>query len=274
MKIKLSTFNDITGFVLAHMPPHQDFELVVKYVKNADEIHRDLENNCVGIVCMSYDDALSFYHQENHHDIYTLAPIHGGMLSLCGNVTSDHQLSIAIDTDCGYARLLRAYFGSDHRNIKWVYAGATNIRAEKLLAKQFDTTLLNPPFCYHPDISIITNLTGATPYQGMTFNTTKSFYDNNQTVIASFLQYYYATIASLLDHAQTTIEKLQEHYNIGLAQAEKTFQRIKASDGLAKDKKFEKSSLVYTEQLFSSDTGITLSHNHDWLSNAVVIQSF
>lgn len=262
--LKVSTFKDITAFILSQISENK-FIFEVSYVKNADEAHHDLISGDVQIVCMSYDDILSIYHEKNYTDIISIAPIHGGMLSLCGKLSSDHKLHVAIDTDSGYARLLKSYLASSVLDIEWVFAGATNIRAEKLLSQAFDATLLNPPFCYHSQINIIDNLTKSNSYQGMVFSVQKSFYSADQMLIDDFLNIYYKTAVDLLSSPSSTIEKLQLFYNIDKLQAEQTFERINSPGGLSTTNIFNHDALQQTEDIFSKDTNILIGSRRDWI---------
>lgn len=57
---------------------------------------------------------------------------------------------IAVDTDTGYAsalfEILRRNGLERGRDFEVVYAGATNLRYDKLLRSEFDATLLGAPF--------------------------------------------------------------------------------------------------------------------------------
>lgn len=263
--LKLSTFKDITAFVLAQIAEMNEIVLDVNYVKNADEAHQDLISGKMQIVCMSYDDVLSIYHEKNYTDILSIAPIHGGMLSLCGKLFSYGKLRIAIDTDSGYARLLRDYLASNTYDIEWVFAGATNIRAKKLMDHEFDATLLNPPFCYHSQINIIDNLTDNNSYQGMVFSMKKSFYQTQQSLVDIFLDNYYQTVRNLLANQSLTIKKLQVFYDINEMQAKQTFDRINSLGGLSTNDMFNRSALEVTEDLFTKDTKIAIIPSYEWM---------
>lgn len=57
--LKISTFKDITAFIISQISEIKEFVIEVNYVKNADEAHHDLISGNMQIVCMSYDDVLS-----------------------------------------------------------------------------------------------------------------------------------------------------------------------------------------------------------------------
>ena len=123
----------------APLPPRRVF------VKNADEAHRfALEGPHPG-VGMSLDDG----------DLRRLAGVQRGFRQLgaapgIARIAELKRRRVAIDTDTGYARALHAMLaraGLDvRRDLDIVYAGATNLRYEKLMAREFDATLLGAPF--------------------------------------------------------------------------------------------------------------------------------
>lgn len=78
---------------------------------------------------MSYDDTLSVALELGFNDTAAVFPIHGGILSLCGEISGDGAPRVGIDTLTGYARALRFYLNStltaeEYASIDWVFAGA------------------------------------------------------------------------------------------------------------------------------------------------------
>ena len=161
--IELALFCDATecAFALADqrsvddpaapLPPHRVF------VKNADEAHRIALEGPLPVVGMSLDDLLdcTVSGHPAAGDLRILAGVHRGFLQLVAapgiaRIADLKGRRVAIDTDTGYARALHAMLaraGLDvRRDLDIVYAGATNLRYEKLMAREFDATLLGAPF--------------------------------------------------------------------------------------------------------------------------------
>ena len=135
----------------APLPPHRVF------VKNADEAHRIALEGPHPVVGMSLDDLLdcAVSGHPAAGDLRILAGVHRGFLQLVAapgiaRIADLKGRRVAIDTDTGYARALHAMLaraGLDVRgDLDIVYAGATNLRYEKLMARDFDATLLGAPF--------------------------------------------------------------------------------------------------------------------------------
>ena len=135
----------------APLPPHRVF------VKNADEAHRIALEGPLPVVGMSLDDLLdcTVSGHPAAGDLRILAGVHRGFLQLVAapgiaRIADLKGRRVAVDTDTGYARALYAMLaraGLDvRRDLDIVYAGATNLRYEKLMARDFDATLLGAPF--------------------------------------------------------------------------------------------------------------------------------
>jgi hypothetical protein len=109
------------------------------------------------IVAMSLDDVISLANSDDPSasDLMVICGVHRGFLQLIGqpSVTDVDNLrdrKVAIDTDTGYARalfeILRRVGLQRDRDYEFIDAGATNRRFEKLLAGEFEATLLGAPF--------------------------------------------------------------------------------------------------------------------------------
>ncbi|OYX15310.1 MAG: hypothetical protein B7Z15_01025 [Rhizobiales bacterium 32-66-8] len=127
------------------------------FVKDADEAHRFALDGTYPLVGMSLDDLLVCARMDhpNAAKLVAIAGVHRGFLDLMGRpgITDIAGLKgkrVAVDTDTGYARalfeILRRNGLAAGRDYEVVYAGATNLRFEKLLAGDFDATLLGAPF--------------------------------------------------------------------------------------------------------------------------------
>jgi hypothetical protein len=127
------------------------------FVKDADEAHRIAFEGPNPIVGMSLDDLIecSRSSHQNAGQLVTFAGVHRGFLHLMAapeikSVSDLKGKRIAVDTDTGYAsalfEILRRNGLERGRDFEVVYAGATNLRYEKLLRGEFDATLLGAPF--------------------------------------------------------------------------------------------------------------------------------
>jgi len=128
------------------------------FVKNADEAHRIAFEGPIPIVGMSLDDLIDCSRSSNPNagQLVTFAGVHRGFLQLMAapkikSVADLKGKRVAIDTDTGYASALfeilrRQSHERDRGDFKVIYAGATNLRYDKLLRGEFDATLLGAPF--------------------------------------------------------------------------------------------------------------------------------
>jgi ABC-type nitrate/sulfonate/bicarbonate transport system substrate-binding protein len=127
------------------------------FVGDADESHRLLLEGVYPVVVMSLDDVISCAMSGHARagEVVCFAPVHAGFLELVarpgiGGIEELKGKRIAVDTDTGYASALYEMLrraGIDWRkDVTVVYAGATNVRYEKLMRGEFDATLLGTPY--------------------------------------------------------------------------------------------------------------------------------
>lgn len=263
--LKISAFKDITAFVLESAQKNGSINVNIKYVKNANEAHTDLTEQKADLVFMSYDDTLSIALEDNNSNAVAIMPIHGGILDFCGSLNIEqNQTNIGIDTNTGYARALRAYLKTtysqtDYNKLNFIFAGATNLRYEKLLKSELNATLLNPPYSYGAGVNRmirISDIFGA--YQGVVVNTNKSWLEisTNKDRLQNFTKAYYQTVADMKNQPDKTIENMQTYYGITKDEATQAYNRLWESDGLSLDAKFNDKALSVTEQIFSEDSGV------------------
>ena len=86
--LNISAFKDISAFILETGKAEHLISANIKYVKDSEEAHSDLINQQADVVFMSYDDTLSLALEDNYSDIVAAMPIHGGMLNLCGKIST------------------------------------------------------------------------------------------------------------------------------------------------------------------------------------------
>lgn len=109
------------------------------------------------MVGMSLDDLLecSRSSHPNASELVAFMGVHRGFLRLMAspgikNISELKGRRVAVDTDTGYAsalfEILRQHGLERGRDFEVVYAGATNLRYDKLMRGEFDATLLGAPF--------------------------------------------------------------------------------------------------------------------------------
>ena len=132
-------------------PPSREF------VTDADDAHERLLSGANPIVGMSLDDVISLVDGDDPraNDLVVIAGVHTGFLQLITEpqIVDLGQLrsqNVAVDTDTGYASALFDILHKSglQRDVDYtvMYAGATNVRYEKLLHGDFQATLLGAPF--------------------------------------------------------------------------------------------------------------------------------
>ncbi len=275
--LKISAFRDITAFLLARIEAQSSLKFQVKYVQNAAEAHQDLNTHKADLVFMSYDDTLSIFIEENYPDILAIQPIHGGILDLCGSINlSKNTINIGIDTDSGYARVLRAYLrqtysAADQEKFTFVKAGATNIRAEKLHAGELDATLLNPPFSCLESVKRDPGFRAfIRDYVGVVINTNQSLWTSppQRASVEQFLEAYRRCVTTMRDDLPTTISQLASFYHIDPDTARKIYQRLWEENGLSSGFVFNPAGMLNTEKYFAEDTGLCVPSQRPWLEKA------
>lgn len=279
--LKISAFKDITAFILDQMSsrdlmPLELTSLDVNYVKDASQAHADFIEQRVDLVFMSYDDTLTMALQENHPDIVAVMPVHGGILDLCGEIDiAAGIVNIGIDTDSGYARALRAYLCSSYsaegyKRFQFVFAGATNLRYEKLLQlnSAIHATLLNPPYSFGEGVNRLHRLTNAFgAYQGVVANANRSWLADkgNAKRLRRFADVFYETVRGIRNSPTQSIKALQAFYRIPEGQATATFERLWASDGLSLNGQFNSQALAVTRKIFIEDSGVVTPNTDDFI---------
>ncbi|MEW6258062.1 MAG: hypothetical protein AB1592_19075 [Pseudomonadota bacterium] len=127
------------------------------FVRDADEAHRIALEGPDPIVGMSLDDLLVCRRMSHPaaSELVAFCAVHRGFLRLMSapgltRIADLRGRRIAVDTDTGYAaalfEILRREGLARGRDYEVVYAGATNVRFQKLVAGGFDATLLGTPF--------------------------------------------------------------------------------------------------------------------------------
>ena len=132
-------------------PPTREF------VTDADDAHARLLTGENPIVGMSLDDVISLVDGEDPRadDLVVIAGVHTGFLQLITapqilDVDQLRSQTVAVDTDTGYASALFAVLKRSglERDVDYavIYAGATDLRYDKLVRGEFQGTLLGAPF--------------------------------------------------------------------------------------------------------------------------------
>lgn len=127
------------------------------FVADADEAHRIALEGPAPIVGMSLDDLMDCARMAHPAagELRAFAAVHRGFLTLMAapGITRLSDLKgrrVAVDTDTGYASALFEILAREGlargRDYDVVYAGATNLRFQKLVDGAFDATLLGAPF--------------------------------------------------------------------------------------------------------------------------------
>jgi len=181
-ELNISTFKDISAFMLETAHNEILIKANIKYVKNAKKAHSDLIESKTDLVFMSYDDTLSMAIENDCNQIAAVAPIHGGILSLCGEINlAQNKNKIGIDTNTGYARALRFYLHQlyptdlEYNQLHWLFESATNLRVIDLLNGETDASLLNPPYSYKNGVARMIKMSDAIGnYQGVVINLNKA----------------------------------------------------------------------------------------------------
>ena len=273
--LNISAFRDITAFILETAASEHLIQAKIKYVQNADEAHSDLTSKNADLVFMSYDDTLSLALESKYQDIAAIAPVHGGILNLCGSIDlTAKQNKIGIDTNSGYARALRYYLHNrysdpaDYQQLQWIFAGATNLRLTKLLNHEIDATLLNPPYSYQTGVTRMIRMYDAIgSYQGVVINLNKSWSAEsaNQLRVKNFLTGFYSRISEMKNNPEKTIPQLAAYYNLNTLKATDTYNALWGNDGLNLAPQFNAAQLSGAEMIFHGDNGIVIPAIRSWV---------
>ena len=273
-ELNISTFKDISAFMLETAHNEILIKANIKYVKNANEAHSDLIKSKADLVFMSYDDTLSMAIENDCKQITAVAPIHGGILSLCGEINlAQNKNKIGIDTDTGYARALRFYLHQlyptdlEYNQLHWLFEGATNLRVAELLSGNIDATLLNPPYSYTNGIPRMIQMSAAIgSYQGVIINVNKAWLANpsNAANLAAFIRGYYQRVNEMQANPTKTILKLVNYYGISASESSNTYARLWESDGLSLSSVFNQAELRGTQSIFSWDRKRAIPESRNW----------
>eukprot|EP00884_Botryococcus_braunii_P008420 jgi/Botrbrau1/1757/Bobra.0217s0013.1 len=277
--LHISSFKDIEEFFLGLVKDNLTgiLDVQVKYVKNANEAHGDLKSGAADLVYMSYDDTLSMALLEDFDDVLAAWPVHYSMMNLCGTIDVAKGLThVGIDTDTGYARMLRNILkknlsSDDYSKINWVYAGGTNLRYEQLVAGTLNATLLNQPF-----ISQLPASTPCQPFwketgpiQGTVGNIRASSVQDGTTwtKLRTFLQAFKRIVLEFRDSPSDGATVLGKFYNVDPAVAEAIYAGLWGVDGLSTTFCFEDERLKNVENIFSTDTGVSVPAGRWWVKD-------
>ena len=262
-ELNISTFKNISAFVLETAQNAHLIKANIKYVKNAKKAHSDLIESKTDLVFMSYDDTLSMAIENDCNQIAAVAPIHGGILSLCGEINlTQNKTKIGIDTNTGYARALRFHLHQlyptdlEYNQLHWLFEGATNLRVIDLLNGETDASLLNPPYSYKNGVARMIKMSEAIGnYQGVVINLNKAWLANpsNAANLAEFIRDYYQRVNEIQANPTKTILKLVNYYGISASEASNTHARLWESDGLSLSSVFNQAELRGTQSIFSWD---------------------
>ncbi|MDI1263548.1 MAG: ABC transporter substrate-binding protein [bacterium] len=164
MEFDIALFRDATEVVFALADRLYEKDSAARapvprryFVKDANEAHLLALDGSAAIVGMSLDDLLACSQSPhpNAGQLVAVYGVHRGFLQLMARpgivaIADLRGKRIAVDTDTGYASALYEILrrnGIDRRkDVEIVYAGATDLRFQKLLHGEFDATLLGAPF--------------------------------------------------------------------------------------------------------------------------------
>jgi ABC-type amino acid transport substrate-binding protein len=248
------------------------------FVKDADEAHRIAFEGPNPIVGMSLDDLIecSRSSHPNAGQLVILAGVHRGFLHLVATpeikrIADLKGKRVAVDTDTGYAsalfEILRRNDLERNRDFEVVYAGATNLRYEKLLRGEFDATLLGAPFTrlamrqgYHSLGTVIEALGG---YQAVVLVARRPWLAENEKTARSVVSCLSETLkwASRPENS----ERVETYVGETLGGLEKTAARQVTQDLFGSTSEFlpngrmrDEDTLVVIE-LFNTSRGTTVT---------------
>jgi hypothetical protein len=159
----------------------------------------------------------------------------------------------------------------DYAKLNWVYAGATNLRYEQLVARTLNATLLNEPFISELPASIscqpFWKLTG--PIQGTVGNIRASSLDDPDTraKLEAFLRGFKELVHSVQTNSEVGKTGLEDLYKVNDTVADSIYQGLWGVDGLSTTFCFEDERLKNVEVIFSEDSGIAVPGDRWWVKN-------
>lgn len=170
------------------------------------------------------------------HNVMEGAPITDGMICRQASVDVLKQFDFCT---AGYARMLRQYLKStlspaDYSKINWVYAGATNLRYEQLVAGDLDATLLNAPFT-----SLIPDTVPCQPFyevtgliQGTVGNVRRNeLYRKQKHIMQMFLGAYKTQTLDMKNNPSKAKAGLAVFYNVTADVASNIYDSLWGPDG-------------------------------------------
>jgi hypothetical protein len=168
-------------------------------------------------------------------------------------------------------QLQKSLSPADYQQLAWVYAGATNLRYEQLVAQVINATLLNPPFTTFVGDAVPCDpyykLTG--PIQGSVGNVHNSALKDprKRSLIRRFFDCYKRATLDMRNNKWAAVAGLAEYYNVTKAVAEDIYGRLWGVDGLSTSFCFEPERLSNSEGIFVQDTGINVPQSRWWVKN-------
>lgn len=166
-------------------------------------------------------------------------------------------------------QLQKSLSPADYAALRWVYAGATNLRYVALVDQQINATLLNPPFTAFVGNSLPCDpfYTRTGPIQGSVGNVHASALRDarKRSVIRVFFEGYKRATLDMRDNKPAAVAGLASYYNVTPAVAEDIWGRLWGVDGLSTSFCFEPPRLNNSESIFTQDTGIAVPRTRWWV---------
>jgi len=282
--LEIALFRDSTETVLALAARRHAAEVAAPeppsrhFVADADEAHRRLLDATSPVVGMSLDDviACAMSDHANAGQVVCFAAVHRGFLQLVARpeiekVADLRGKRVAVDTDTGYAAALYeilARNGLDRRrDVQIVYAGATNLRHDKLCAGEFDATLLGTPFTvlahrrwFHSLARVIDVLGG---YQAVVLATLQPWLAENAAAARQLVGCLGTTIAWASQPpnrraAESLLAEILAARNARDAAAEVADELFGAASEFLPDGKIRASDAAVVLQLYNASRGVKL----------------
>lgn len=167
--------------------------------------------------------------------------------------------------------LQKTLSSADYQAVQWVYAGATNLRYEKLVAQAINATLLNPPFTTFVRSAVPCDpfYTHTGPIQGSVGNVHQSALLDpyRSALIRRFFDCYKRATLDMRDDKAGAVAGLSDFYNVTSDVAEDIYSRLWGVDGLSTSFCFEPTRLSTSEAIFAQDTGLNVPRLRWWVRN-------